>query len=204
MTSMSVATGNAHYDSRDNCNAIILTDENTLIAGCRTSTLPATLEGIGYCAFLNQSGLTSIDFPESLTNVGESAFAACTGLTSIALPNSVISIGESAFFYCTSMSSIFMLPPTPPATGAIIFKRVPLETVYVVDENAKALYQAASPWNSYSVKVVPTGIHDTQREKNAPCITDCYDLCGKRLEGKRRGPVIVRYNDGSTRKVMVK
>ena len=197
MTSMSVATGNAHYDSRDNCNAIILTDENTLIAGCRTSTLPATLEGIGYCAFLNQSGLTSIDSPESLTNVGESAFAACTGLTSI-------SIGESAFFYCTSMSSIFMLPPTPPATGAIIFKRVPLETVYVVDKNAKALYQAASPWNSYSVKVVPTGIHDTQREKNAPCITDCYDLCGKRLEGKQRGPVIVRYNNGSTRKVMVK
>ena len=48
------------------------------------------------------------------------------------------------------------------------------------------------------------GIHDTQREKNAPCITDCYDLCGKRLEGKQRGPVIVRYNDGSTRKVMVK
>lgn len=37
------------------------------------------------------------------------------------------------------MSSIFMLPPTPPATGVIIFKRVPLETVYVVDENAKAL-----------------------------------------------------------------
>ena len=48
--------------------------------------------------------------------------------------------------------------------------------------------------------------HDVKdiRVVGLDCITDYYDLCGKRLEGKQRGPVIVRYNDGSTRKVMVK
>ena len=30
----------------------------------------------------------------------------------------------------------------------------------------------------------------------------CYDLNGKRINGKQRGTVIVRYSDGTTRKVL--
>ena len=155
------------------------------------------------------SSLSFITLPNAITSLPVNCFLNCKYLSTITIPASVTSLGDWCFSG-TGLTSIEMLPPTPPTTSEDIFvsielfKGAPLKTIYVVDENAKALYQAASPWNSYSVKVLPTGIHDTQREKNAPCITDCYDLCGKRLEGKRRGPVIVRYNDGSTRKVMVK
>ena len=51
-----------------------------------------------------------------------------------------------------------MLASTPPSTGSNIFDDTPLETVYVVDENAKTAYQAQEPWNQYAIVVMPTGI----------------------------------------------
>ena len=51
LTSIKVAAGNTKYDSRDNCNAIIETASNTLIAGCMNSTIPNSVTSIGYWAF---------------------------------------------------------------------------------------------------------------------------------------------------------
>ena len=51
-----------------------------------------------------------------------------------------------------------MLPSTPPSTESRIFDNTPLETVYVVDEDAKTAYQAQEPWKSYAIVVMPTGI----------------------------------------------
>ena len=76
------------------------------------------------------------------------------------------------------------------------------ETVYVVDENAKTAYQAQVPWNEYEIVVMPTGIDEVETDKTAPTIVSYYDLNGKRINGKQRGAVIVRYSDGTTRKVL--
>ena len=48
-----------------------------------------------------------------------------------------------------------MLPSTPPSTGFGIFDATPLETVYVVDEDAKTAYQTQEPWNEYEIVVMP-------------------------------------------------
>ncbi len=61
---------------------------------------------IGEYAFLNCTGLTSVEIPNSVTGIGESAFAACTGLTSIEIPNSVTSIGNLAFRNCFGLTSL--------------------------------------------------------------------------------------------------
>ena len=50
---------------------------------------------------------------------------------------SVKSLGEWCFSDCSSLTSIYMLPSTPPSTGSKIFDNTPLETVYVMDEDAK-------------------------------------------------------------------
>ena len=76
------------------------------------------------------------------------------------------------------------------------------ETVYVVDEYAKAAYQLQAPWNAYEIVVMPTGIEEVETDKTAPTIVGCYDLNGKLINGKQRGAVIVRYSDGTTRKVL--
>ena len=97
-----------------------------------------------------------------------------------------------------------MLPSTPPSTGPSVFENTPLETVYVVDENAKTAYQAQWPWNEYDIVVMPTGIEEMEIDKTAPVIVGYYDLNGKPITGKQRGAAILRYSDGTTRKVLVK
>ena len=71
-----------------------------------------------------------------------------------------------------------------------------------MDENARKAYQAEDPWNAYEIVVMPTGIEEVETDKTAPTIVSYYGLNGKRINGKQRGTVIVRYSDGTTRKVL--
>ena len=61
---------------------------------------------IGFDAFRDCSGLTSITIPSSVTSIGNAAFYYCSGLTSITIPSSVTSIGETSFFACSGLTSI--------------------------------------------------------------------------------------------------
>ena len=81
LSSMVVESGNTNYDSRENCNAIIETATNTLIAGCQNTIIPSSVMSIGNSAFYRRSSLKSITIPNSVTSIGESAFSGCTSLT---------------------------------------------------------------------------------------------------------------------------
>ena len=94
LTSIVVESGNSKYDSRENCNAIIETASNTLIAGCMNSFIPNSVTSIGNYAFYNCSGLTSVTIPNSVTRIGSYVFSDFSGLTSVTIPNSVTSIGK--------------------------------------------------------------------------------------------------------------
>ena len=126
-------------------------------------------------------------------------------MTFVTIPNSVTSLGNYCFWDCSSLTSIYMFPSTPPSTGSNIFEDTPLETVYVVDEDAKTAYQVQEPWNQYAIVVVMhTGIEELETDKTTPTIVGYYDLSGRPINGKQRGAVILRYSDGSSCKVMVK
>ena len=87
LTSMIVDNDNTAYDSRDNCNAIIETATNTLIAGCKYSVIPYTVTSIGNGAFSYCTSLTSVNIPNSVTSIGNGAFAGCYSLTSMTVDN---------------------------------------------------------------------------------------------------------------------
>ncbi len=106
LTSIVVEGGNTVYDSRNNCNAIIETETNTLIRGCNITVIPNSVTSIGYEAFSGCTGLTSVTIPNGVTSIGDRAFSGCTGLTSVTIGNSVTSIGWYAFFGCTGLTSI--------------------------------------------------------------------------------------------------
>ena len=103
---ISVENGNTKYDSRDNCNAIVETGTNTLVAGCKNTVIPNSVTSVGDWAFFGCSDLTSVTIPQSVKSIGSAAFWGCSGLTSVKIPKSVKSIGDHAFSYCFGMKSI--------------------------------------------------------------------------------------------------
>ena len=120
LTSIVVENGNPRYDSRNNCNAIIETADNTLIVGCKNTTIPNSVTAIGDGAFPNCNGLTSVDIPNSVTYIGDAAFFSCVGLTSIVIPNSVTYIGEGAFCNCFGLTGV-VIPNTVTYIGDAAF-----------------------------------------------------------------------------------
>ena len=113
LTSIVVASGNPVYDSRNNCNAIIETATNTLIAACKKTTIPNSVTSIGKYAFGYCRDITSVTIPQSVTSIGESAFTTCRELTSLTIPKSVTSIGYLAFSGCASLNSIVVASDNP-------------------------------------------------------------------------------------------
>ena len=113
LTSIVVESGNPIFDSRNNCNAIIETADNTLIAGCKNTIIPNSVNAIGQYAFEGCDGLTSIVVPNSVTSIGNKAFYSCDGLTSINIPNSVTSIGNGAFESCNELASFVVESGNP-------------------------------------------------------------------------------------------
>ena len=107
LESINIEEGNPIYHSEGNC--LIETESKTLIVGCKNSVIPTdgSVASIGYGAFEDCTGLTSITIPDLVTSIGAWAFAACDGLTSIAIPDSVTSIGDSAFYECNALTDVY-------------------------------------------------------------------------------------------------
>lgn len=106
LTSITVNQSNKIYDSRSNCNAIIETKTNTLIAGCGNTVIPNTVKEIGESAFYSNDGLKKLTIPNSVTKIGSWAFAFCDYLESVTLPNSLITIDSYAFEDCSKLNGV--------------------------------------------------------------------------------------------------
>lgn len=102
-SSIIVEQGNAVYDSRENCNAIIETETNNLILGCKNTVIPNNVTSIEMYAFYKCNSLTNITIPENVTSIGFDAFWGCSSLSRVnikAITPPTISIG--AFTYCSN------------------------------------------------------------------------------------------------------
>lgn len=106
LESIIVDDGNAVYDSRENCNAIIKKNGNELVTGCQNTFIPDSVKKIGSYAFWHCDGLTDIEIPNSVTSIEISAFCRCRGLTSIKIPSGVTNIETAAFSWCSGLTSI--------------------------------------------------------------------------------------------------
>ena len=125
LAQMIVDSGNTVYDSRENCNAIINSSINELIAGCKNTIIP-----------------------NSVTSIGDGAFYFCASLTSIEIPNSVTSIGDYAFGYCSGLTSITVLADDPPSLYGSFYDMNMEIPVYVLCGSVEA-YTAAN-WGGFS------------------------------------------------------
>ena len=145
LTSITIPKGNTKYDSRDNCNAIIETATNTLIADCKNTTINGTCGEKAtwnfYKGVLTISGtgamydytpsqpapwqpykykITSVVIDEGITSIGNNSFNWCNNFTSVTIPNSVTSIGDNAFSRCQNLASI-TIPESVTSIGNYAF-----------------------------------------------------------------------------------
>ena len=83
LVAISVDPTNTIYDSRENCNGIVETKTNSLVAGCQTTILPNSLETIKCGAMSCCRNLGSIYIPKSVTTIETASFCSCASLVSI-------------------------------------------------------------------------------------------------------------------------
>ena len=145
-SSIVVDAGNATYDSRNNCNALIDTQSNTLMKGCSSTIFPNDVTGIGDMAF-KATRIKSVILPNELVSIGASAFEDCTELESVEILSSRCSLGEKAFSNCTSLSSLRGNWSRPPSISRDIFGGVSLgQCTLYVPKGTAVMYMSAPVW----------------------------------------------------------
>ena len=152
LETITVETSNTVYNSRNGCNAIIETSSNKLIAGCKNTTIPASVTSIGNYAFYGCSGLTSITIPASVTSIVYSAFFGCSGLTSVEIPASVTSIGDYAFSGCSGLATVTVYAPSCTLGDYAFSACSNLKNIYVFSDLVDD-YKAAEHWSTYTGKI---------------------------------------------------
>ena len=95
ITSLTVASGNPVYDSRDNCNAVIETATDKLVLGTPGTVVPKTVKIIGSHAFEDCLELIRLEIPSGVTEIEKEAFEDCKNLQSLTIPKSVTTIGDN-------------------------------------------------------------------------------------------------------------
>ena len=167
LTTITVASDNPLFDSRDHCNAIIETATNTLIQGCKTTIIP-----------------------ESVTALGTTAFTECQDLTNITIPKSITHIGDCAFMFCARLKDVYSLIEEPFAISQYAFPQIGeyygLTTTFHVPYGTKEAYLKADGWKEfkdYIVEVVMTDdVAYTLNEEEKTITVEGSDQTAKEIE----------------------
>lgn len=106
LVSITVESGNPVYDSRNNCNALMITATNQLVRGCKNTVIPDGTTEICPYAFTECKELQTIDIPNTVTSFGYDAFEGCENLSSLVIPNSTFDINDQAFSNCYKLTTV--------------------------------------------------------------------------------------------------
>ena len=158
---------------------------------------------IGDYAFFGCSRLTSLTLPSSVTEIGDYAFCG-SGLTSLTLPSGVTKIGSSAFSGCSGLTSIYVYAEKLPNMGNDVFDGCDAKkcTVYVPKGTYDDYWLSEFGYFENIVEFEATGINNVITSNDAKEHSR-YSVNGQRLSAPAKGLNIVKYSDGSVKKVAV-
>ena len=123
--SIVVDSDNPAYDSRSNCNAIVYTNYDRIISGCKNTTIPSDIKSIWDYSFAGQK------------------------MPFITIGQSVADIGMNAFIYCSDLKRVRSLATTPPTCGTDAFSgSTNLSSITLYVPNV-AKYKSTAPWSEF-------------------------------------------------------
>ena len=110
------------------------------------------------------------------------------------------------FSDCTDLSRLISRAIIPPTCGALALDDInKWECTLVVPQDHIAAYQQADQWKEFFF-IERGDFDDGIGEVKAEIATgeDYYDLNGRQLDKPQKGINIIRYPDGTSRKVLMK
>lgn len=203
----------SHDETEGNLSELDLSDASIVPGGdyyitCAYFDYPSKIhtsyQVIGDLAFEGCSGLTSLKLPSDIRLIGRNAFEGCSGLTSITLPSGVTEIGESAFANCSGLTSIYVYAEKMPKLRTNMFDGCDAKkcTVYVPKGTYDDYWLSEFGYFENIVEFDPTDINNVITSNDTKELSR-YSLNGQRLSAPTKGLNIVKYSDGSVKKVAV-
>lgn len=147
---ITVDPNNTTYDSRNDCNAIIHTNSNTLIFGSRTTVIPESVLEIGQCAFedmsaevINPACNGICVMPSSIKIISDSGFRDNDAIKMVVLPESLQKL-EWQSFRSTGNLLVIWIPKTITSIGSM--------GIYQGSQDFIIFYEGtATEWNQITI-----------------------------------------------------
>ena len=154
--------------------------------------------------FYGCTNLKNVSIGDGVTTIGDWAFSGCSSLDYFAFGNNVKTIGKEAFSDCTAMTRIISHATTPPTCGSQALDDInKWNCTLSVPEGSITAYQQADQWKDFFfMDNDMTKVGALTKSNAAP--TYIYDLNGRKNVSTKSGLNIIKKNDGSIRKIMIK
>ena len=187
-------------------------------SGLTSLTLHDGITSIGEGAFSECTGLKEVRFcindnldtyltkghPYIDVDCGIKYYINDKEITSIVIPSSVTSLGDYAFQKCSTLESIYVSWPIPISAGSAFYDVDRKNCTLYVPQGTETDYFLADVWGDFGniVEYEATGIDKTTTSTDVEEVSR-YSVNGQRLATPTKGLNIVKYSDGSVKKVAV-
>ena len=186
-------------------------------SGLTSLTIPSSVTSISSGAFLF-CGLTNLyyiidDEIETYLSKGHPYIDVECGfeyylndkkITSVVIPSTITKLGEYAFQNCRDLTSVYVSWPVPlSASSAFSGADISKSTLYV-PQGTEQDYWLSPVWGDFGkiVEFDATGIDKVTTSNDAKELSR-YSVNGQRLSAPAKGLNIVKYSDGSVKKIAV-
>jgi len=188
--------------------------------GLKSVEIPPNIERIERAAFYECPNLTEVIFPEGLTSIGADAFFLCDNYTDVILPSTITDIGVYSFqgykdktvtCYAETVPEINFGDENGRRANPFLNKTTnkTFATTLTVPDVALQEYARTYPWNEFGTimsfsgeiaEPVFSGVKTIDTSGNAYEIAR-YSLDGRRLTHTQKGINIIRFSDGTVKKI---